>query len=86
MSEERVSIGKLFGVLNYSDENDVKRFVDKMSPQQALFCVVQSAKLNQEKGLYKGVEDEVIKKAILVLTTPVEQPTIVPPEPEIRKF
>ena len=50
MSEEKISVGKLFGVLNYSDENDVKRFIDKMTPQQALFCVVQSAKLNQEKS------------------------------------
>lgn len=86
MSEEKISVGKLFGVLNYSDENDVKKFIDKMTPQQALFCVVQSAKLNQERGLYESIEDQVIKKSILILTTPLDQPTIVPPEPEIRKF
>jgi hypothetical protein len=86
MSEERIPLGKLFGILNYADEKDVERFIDKMTPQQALFCVVQAAKEHQEKNLFENIENGVIAKAIEILTTPIEQPTIVPPEPEIRKF
>ena len=86
MSEEKQPLGTLFDVINYSSNESVEKFIENMTPQQALFCVVQSCSINQKKGQYISPENEVILKAIKILTTPISNNDGTPPEPEIFKM
>jgi hypothetical protein len=86
MSEENTPLGTLFGVINYSSNEDIEKFIQNMTPQQALFCVVQSCKQNHTNNFYSSPENEIINKAITVLTTPVPNSVGTPPEPEFFKM
>lgn len=84
--EDKIVKGTLFGVINYSDETQVERFIENMTPQQALFCLVQKTKVDIQKGDVVDFENQVLSKAIDILTTPVQDNRTPPPPPEILKF
>jgi hypothetical protein len=85
--EDKKIMGTLFGVINYSKVEDLEKFVDNMTPQQALYCVVQKSSFEIKKDTIEEIEKFVLEKAIEILTTPVKEKEILPPpQPEIKKF
>ena len=83
-TEQPKPIGTLFNVINYNNTSDLDRFIDGLTPDQALYCVVQAARAAHQRSAYGMEESEVVSKAIRVLTTPKESQQEVP-EPEVRK-
>lgn len=82
--EQSKPIGTLFNVINYNNVSDLDKFINELTPDQALYCVVQAARAGYERSAYNMEESEVVSKAIRVLTTPQESKQEVP-EPEVHK-
>lgn len=86
INEQPKPIGSLFNVINYHNVADLDRFIQNLTPDQALYCVVQAAKAGHQRNVFNIEESELVSKAIRVLTTPpqTEKPNNVP-DPEIHK-
>jgi len=82
--EQPKPIGTLFNVINYNKVSDLDKFINDLTPDQALYCVVQAARAGHQRSAYGMEESEVVSKAIRVLTTPQEPKQDVP-EPEVHK-
>ena len=72
MEEENVNL--LFNKIKYKEPNELNKFIDEMSLDQALFCLVNATRHAHNKGLYGIEESEVVSKSIRVLTTPQPLP------------
>jgi len=77
--------GTLFEIINYYSNEDLSKFVDQMTQEQALYCVIHATRSGHRRGVYGMEESEVISKAIRVLTTPPPMTENDFPEPEIHK-
>ena len=82
--EQPKPIGTLFNVINYNKVSDLDKFINDLTPDQALYCVVQAARAGHQRSAYGMEESEVVSKAIRVLTTP-QEPKQEVPEPEVHK-
>jgi hypothetical protein len=78
-------MGTLFEIINYYSNEDLNKFVDQMTQEQALYCVIHATRSGHRRGVYGMEESEVISKAIRVLTTPPPLSENDFPEPEIHK-
>jgi len=83
--EQPKPVGTLFNVINYNNTGDLDRFIQNLTPDQALYCVVQAARAAHKRSAYGMEESEVVSKAIRVLTTPPENKEEEVPEPEVHK-
>ena len=83
-TEEVKPIGTLFNTINYNNVSDLDRFIQNLTQDQALYCVVQAARAAHQRAAYGIEESEVISKAIRVLTTP-QEPKQEVPEPEVHQ-
>jgi len=83
--EQPKPIGTLFNVINYNNVADLDRFIQNLTPDQALYCVVQASRAAHKRSAFGIEESEVISKAIRVLTTPPEPQQQEVPEPEVHK-
>ena len=83
--EQPKPVGTLFNVINYNNTGDLDRFIQNLTPDQALYCVVQAARAAHKRSAYGMEESEVVSKAIRVLTTPPEKKEEEVPEPEVHK-
>lgn len=83
--EQPKPIGTLFNVINYNNTADLDRFISDLTPDQALYCVVQAARAAHKRSAYGMEESEVVSKAIRVLTTPPAEQQQEVPEPEVHK-
>jgi hypothetical protein len=84
-TEEPKPIGTLFNVINYNNVEDLDRFIQNLTQDQALYCVVQAARAGHQRSAYGMEESEVVSKAIRVLTTPPAEQQQEVPEPEVHK-
>jgi len=84
IQEQPQPAGTLFEIINYYSNEDLNKFVDQMTQEQALYSVIQAARSGHRRGIYKMEEAEVISKAIRILTTPPPMENDLP-EPEIHK-
>ena len=78
-------IGSLFDTINYNNVADLDRFIQDLTRDQALYCVIQSARVGHKRGTFNIEESEVISKAIRILTTPPQDKENTVPEPEVHK-
>ena len=78
-------IGSLFDTINYNNVADLDRFAQNLTSDQALYCVIQSARAAHKRGTFSMEESEIVSKAIRVLTTPPEDKENTVPEPEVHK-
>ena len=78
-------IGTLFNVINYNNTADLDKFINELTPDQALYCVVQAARAGHQRSAFGMEESEVVSKAIRVLTTPPAEQQQAVPEPEVHK-
>ena len=83
--EQPKPIGTLFDSINYSNIADLDRFVQNLTGDQSLYCVVQASKAAHKRGVFSMEESEVVSRAIRVLTTPPEDKEQSVPEPEVHK-
>jgi hypothetical protein len=84
-NQEQQPAGTLFEIINYYSNEDLSKFVDQMTQEQALYCVIHATRSGHRRGAYGMEESEVISKAIRVLTTPPPLSENDFPEPEIHK-
>ena len=87
MEDNKEVLGTLFESINYYDLEDLNRFINEMSNDHALYCLIQASNYAFRSGLYSLEEVEVVSKAIRLLTTPQEKNTKSepPPETEIKQ-
>jgi len=83
--EQPKPIGTLFDTINYTNLNDFDKFVQNLTGDQSLYCVVHAAKAAHKRGTFSIEESEVISRAIRVLTTPPEDKETSVPDPEVHK-
>jgi len=83
--EQPKPIGTLFDTINYTNLNDLDKFVQNLTGDQSLYCVVHAAKAAHKRGTFSIEESEVISRAIRVLTTPPEDKDTSVPDPEVHK-
>lgn len=84
IKEQPQPAGTLFEIINYYSNDDLNKFIDQMTQEQALYSVIQAARSGHRRGVYGMEEAEVISKAIRILTTPQPLDNDLP-EPEIHK-
>lgn len=70
MEKNNDNTNSLFGTINYNEPHELNKFIDEMNIDQAIFCLVHSARHSHRLGVYNIEESEVISKAIRILTTP----------------
>jgi len=85
VEEQPKPIGTLFDTINYTQLQDLDKFVQNLNADQSLYCVVHAAKSAHKRGAFSIEESEVISRAIRVLTTPPEEKENSVPEPEVHK-
>lgn len=78
-------IGSLFDIINYTNLADLDRFVQNLTGDQSLYCVVSAAKAAHKRAAFTIEESEVVSRAIRVLTTPPENNEKPLPDPEVHK-
>ena len=78
-------VGTLFNIINYNNTADLDRFIQNLTPDQALYCVVQAARAAHQRSAFGMEESEVVSKAIRVLTSPPQNQEQEVPEPEVHK-
>ncbi len=83
--EQPKPIGTLFDTINYTNLQDFDKFVQNLTGDQSLYCVVHAAKAAHKRGTFSIEESEVISRAIRVLTTPPEDKETSVPDPEVHK-
>tara|TARA_B110000305_G_scaffold222879_1_gene266910 strand:- start:933 stop:1325 length:393 start_codon:yes stop_codon:yes gene_type:complete len=83
--EQPKPIGTLFDIINYTNLNDLDKFVQNLTGDQSLYCVVHAAKSAHKRGVFSIEESEILSRAIRVLTTPPEDKETSVPDPEVHK-
>jgi len=83
--EQPKPVGTLFNIINYNNTADLDRFIQNLTPDQALYCVVQAARAAHQRSAFGMEESEVVSKAIRVLTSPPQNQEQEVPEPEVHK-
>jgi hypothetical protein len=72
MQEHSQPVGNLFNSISYYNEQDVEKFIDSMSPEQAFYAITQALNLAHSKNVFNLMESEVVSKSIRVLSKPAE--------------
>ena len=60
--------GFIFDTIKYQNNDDLGRFLEKMTPDQALYCLIQAAKCGFTRGVFSIEETEVLSKSIRLIT------------------
>jgi hypothetical protein len=61
-------IGELFDSIQYSNYDDLDRFISNLNYDQALYCVIEAVKSAYTRGAFRLEESEAISKSIRVIT------------------
>tara|TARA_R110000796_G_scaffold40742_2_gene100796 strand:+ start:801 stop:1163 length:363 start_codon:yes stop_codon:yes gene_type:complete len=79
-------IGQLFNSINYNNNEDLDSFINKMTPDQGLYILVQAARAAHTRSAFGIEEAETVSKAIRLITSPKSPEENIPVgEPEIHK-
>jgi hypothetical protein len=60
--------GFIFDTIKYQNNDDLGRFLEKMTSDQALYCLIQAAKCGFTRGVFSIEETEVLSKSIRLIT------------------
>lgn len=83
--ERRTPVGTLYNVINYNSIQDLDNFIINLTPDQALYVVIQASRAAHTRNVYNIEESELLSKAIRILTNPPQQPNSSVSEPEVHK-
>ena len=62
--EEQKPLGILFNTLNYYTVDDLNKFIDNLTVEQSIFCLMWCCEYAQGKGILSLEEAEIISKSI----------------------
>jgi|688.fasta_scaffold32776_10 hypothetical protein len=77
--------GVLFDTIKYQNNEDLGRFLEKMTPEQGVYCLMQAARSGFSRGVFSIEETEVLSKAIRILTKDKGETPSSIGNPEIHK-
>ena len=61
-------IGSLFGTIHYDTNKDLNSFVSNLNQEQSLYCIIESIRYIQSKGLFTLEESECLSKSIRIIS------------------
>jgi len=61
-------LGSLFGTIHYNTNEDLNLFISNLNEEQSLYCIIESIKYIQSKGLFSLEESECLSKSIRVIS------------------
>lgn len=61
---------KIFGVINYDSDEVVDKFISNLTKEQAYYCLIEAAKCGVRRGAFSLVENELVSKALRIITIP----------------
>jgi hypothetical protein len=59
--------GILFDSINYSSNEQLNSFLDNLSKEQAIYCLVEACKSAYNRGSFRLDESEAISRALRIL-------------------
>lgn len=59
--------GKIFEIINVDSKEMLDKFIDGLTPEQAIYCLTEAAKCSFTRGAYTLGEAELVAKALRVL-------------------
>jgi len=66
-TNNQLPIGTLFNTINYYSTEDLVKFLESMSTQQAMYVLNQAITSSYEKGIYTMQEVEVLSKSLRLI-------------------
>jgi hypothetical protein len=64
---EMDSKGVLFDSINYNSNEQLNSFLDNLTREQAIYCLVEACKSAYNRGSYKLDESEALSRALRVI-------------------
>ena len=66
--EQTIGMNSLFDSIHYNDSNQIQEFINDMTEEQAIYCLVESVKAAYRRGAFKLEESEAISRALRIIT------------------
>ena len=57
----------IFNAIFYNSNEELNIFIDTMSHEQAIFCLIEACKKSYERGSFNMIESEIVSKSIRIL-------------------
>jgi hypothetical protein len=57
----------IFNAIFYNSNEELNIFIDTMSNEQAIFCLIEACKKSYERGSFNMIESEIVSKSIRIL-------------------
>jgi|688.fasta_scaffold521727_2 hypothetical protein len=57
----------IFNAIFYNSNEELSIFIDTMSNEQAIFCLIEACKKSYERGSFNMIESEIVSKSIRIL-------------------
>ena len=71
-TDPSVNVMTLLSSIQYSNPNDLNKFMESLTPEQAVIILIAAANHSQSKGIFTLLESELISRAIKQL---VQEPS-----------
>ena len=57
----------IFNAIFYNSNEELNIFIDTMSREQAIFCLIEACKKSYERGSFNMIESEIVSKSIRIM-------------------
>ena len=57
----------IFNAIFYNSNEELSIFIDTMSNEQAIFCLIEACKKSYERGSFNMIESEIVSKSIRIM-------------------
>jgi hypothetical protein len=57
----------IFNAIFYNSNEELSIFIDTMSREQAIFCLIEACKKSYERGSFNMIESEIVSKSIRIM-------------------
>ena len=57
----------IFNAIFYNSNEELNIFIDTMSHEQAIFCLIEACKKSYERGSFNMIESEIVSKSIRIM-------------------
>jgi hypothetical protein len=65
-----IPMGILFDNINFYKNEDIEKFINNLTYEQALYCLIQAAQSAYKRNAYSLLESELLSKALRKISTP----------------
>jgi len=70
---KNLPIGSLFNTIHYVSTQDLNEFINNLSKEQSLYCLIEGVKYAHSKGVFTLEESECISKSIRQFQLPISE-------------